>query len=334
MPKEPRPLGRDRPGQSPSIPGLTHHNNFPNPNLSVGLDEILSGMDDEESPSSTAAAVVVSKALPEEPSIPEEGFAELPVSLIDAAPWQPRTYFSQDAFDRLVASIRSANQVNRPLLVRRKDDGRFELIGGERRWRAVQILGWESLHCRIVSASDLEAKLLALSDNEGQEGLTDYERGRAFKELLADGTAESERKLAVKVGVGHMIVNRCLALTKLPEACIDLLEKDPTLLGNTVAPEFYKLSQTHPELAYQALLKIDQEGIKQEHALKWFKSEASKVAGVSPKKRTVSERSFSFGKGLAGSMVVSKKSIKLYVPDGVDIAELESHLLSLLQIAE
>ncbi|MDG1580934.1 ParB/RepB/Spo0J family partition protein [Pseudomonas sp. GOM6] len=334
MPKEARPLGQDRPLAKSNFPGVTHHNQFPKADLSVGLDHLLSGMDEEESPSSVAPAVVVSKALPEEPLIPEEGFAELPVSLIDAAPWQPRIYFSQDALDRLVASIRSANQVNRPLLVRRKDDGRFELIGGERRWRAVQILGWESLHCRIVSASDLEARLLALSDNEGQEGLTDYERGRAFKELLADGTAESERKLAVKVGVGHMIVNRCLALTKLPEACLELLEKDPTLLGNTVAPEFYKLSQTYPELAYQALLKIDQEGMKQDHALKWFKDEASKLAGVSPKKRTVPERSFSFGKGLAGSMVVTKKSIKLSVPDGVDISDLESHLLSLLQIAE
>jgi len=332
MPKEARPLGRDRQPAKPSIAGVVHHNSFPKANLSIGLDQLLHGLDSDAP--SPAANVNSDVSVVPDSLLPEEGFAELPVSLIDAAPWQPRIYFSPEALNRLVDSIRAANQVNRPLLVRRKDNGRFELIGGERRWRAIRIIGWESLHCRIVSASDLEARLLALSDNEGQEGLTDYERGRAFKELLADGTADSERKLAVKVGVGHMIVNRCLALTKLPPACIELLESDPTLLGSTVAPDFYRLSQRHPELAYEALLKIDQEGIKQDHALKWLKHQVALQEGVPQKRSTSSGKDLRFGDGLQASMVVSKNSIKLSVPEGVDIKKLEQHLISTFEASE
>lgn len=333
--KDGRPLGQDRPSNTPEKPlqfqGVVA-TSFPKPNLGVSLDAMLEGMEEEASLPVTAPQTIGGEVLLKGELHPNEMLVELRCDLIDVSPYQPRLDFTEEELELLAQAIAAAQRVNRPILVRRKADGRYELIGGERRWRAVLQLGWDTIPARIVDADDDEAQVLAIADNEGQQGLSDYENGRAYQKVLERKAAPSIRALATRIGVSHPTVVRRLALTKLPPACLEFMDKNPRTLGVKLASEFVAVGETHPELVLQALVKIDQEGMSQEQALKWVQAEIKGTGqkGNNPAKRT---QDCQLPGGLKGQMVISGNALKIKVPQGVDMDKLEELIMKALSNA-
>lgn len=321
MPKESRRLGVDRPTTPQVFQGVVAPAEFPKAKLDVSLDSILEQQNRHAHDHALAA---------EQPAVAGNSeFMDVPVDLIDPSPFQPRLDITDDELQLLANSISVARRVNRPISLRIKPNGRYELIGGERRWRSVKLLGWETIISRILDVDDAEAQVLALADNEGQEGLTDFERGRAYKQILDRGEVTSIRHLASRVGVSHQSVMRCLNLTKLPQDCLEYLTLHPRLLGSTLASEYAAAGEKHPDLVLEALHKIDQEGISQEQGLRWI-NQVLKDREKPILPSASQEKSIKFAGGLEGSLVVSKSGIRIKVPKGVDMEKVERAILDAL----
>jgi ParB family chromosome partitioning protein len=114
----------------------------------------------------------------------EGGQDELPIQLIDPSPSQPRRYFDPDKMSQLVASVKKKG-ILEPLLVRPKDDGRYELVAGERRLRAATEVGLETVPCVVRDFSDEEAAEIALLENLQRDDLNPVEETEGILELLS-----------------------------------------------------------------------------------------------------------------------------------------------------
>lgn len=147
---------------------------------------------------------------------------ELPVGLIKPNPNQPRTHFDQDALDALAASI-EARGVIQPLLVRPLHDGSYELVAGERRWRASQQAGLEKVPAVVRSAEQAERLEVALIENMVREDLNPVEEARACAALV-DELGLSKEKLAKRVGRSRPAISNLIRILTLPDDVLDLLE--------------------------------------------------------------------------------------------------------------
>lgn len=319
-------MGVDRPSTPQVFQGVVAPADFPNAKLDVSLDSIL----EQQSVMSTQQPIAQHAAVADS----NAEFLDVPVDLIDPSPFQPRLDISEVELELLSNSIAVARRVNRPILIRKKQNGRFELIGGERRWRSVTALGWATIPSRIVDVDDAEAEVLALSDNEGQEGLTDYERGRTYVRILERNPGMSQRALASRVGVSHTSVARCLVLGSLPQCCLDFLDKHPALLGSKLAYEFAAFSQEHSDLLLEALIKIDQEDISQEQALRWMNQTLALRSQTQPKSTSTRVQAVRFAGGHEGAIQVGKSDIRIKIPKGVDMERIERAIIQALESTE
>jgi ParB family chromosome partitioning protein len=191
---------------------------------------------------------------------------ELNVSSIVISPYQPRIVFDSLAISKLAESI-SEIGLGKPILVRPLPDGRFELVGGERRWRAVCGLGWDKISAIIKVMSDDTAMLLALADNE-HEPLTDYELARSYDRYLKSGSDASQSAIAKRLGINRSVVSRCLDLMKLNPAILAVLDKQPGLITANYAKRFVELSVDHLHIVECQVLGMVEKGTKQEQALR------------------------------------------------------------------
>ena len=146
---------------------------------------------------------------------------DIPVDLIDASALQPRMVFDEAKLAELARSI-SANGVVQPLLVRRKG-ARFELIAGERRWRAAQIAGLTRIPAVLRNVSDDKVLELALIENIQREDLNPIEEARAYKKLI-DTLGLTQETVAERVGRDRSYVTNYLRLLKLPDDLQELLQ--------------------------------------------------------------------------------------------------------------
>ncbi|MDA7025004.1 nucleoid occlusion protein [Bacillus sp. CLL-7-23] len=140
--------------------------------------------------------------------------------------FQPRTIFSEEKIQELAATIHT-HGIIQPIVVRKTDqEGQFELIAGERRWRAVQTLNWEKIPAIIKDLSDTETASVALIENLQREELSSIEEAYAYARLLElhDLTQEA---LAQRLGKGQSTIANKLRLLKLPEEVQEaILKKD------------------------------------------------------------------------------------------------------------
>src|SRR5882672_4199507 len=146
---------------------------------------------------------------------------DIPVDLIDPSELQPRMVFDEAKLAELARSI-SANGVVQPLLVRRKG-ARFELIAGERRWRAAQIAGLTRIPVVLRNVSDDKVLELALIENIQREDLNPIEEARAYKKLI-DTLGLTQETVAERVGRDRSYVTNFLRLLRLPEDLQELLQ--------------------------------------------------------------------------------------------------------------
>ncbi|MGY4644397.1 ParB/RepB/Spo0J family partition protein [Cellulomonas sp. URHB0016] len=145
--------------------------------------------------------------------VPGARFAELPVDSIRPNPRQPRTVFDEDALDELVGSIREIG-VLQPIVVRAADDG-YELIMGERRWRATQAAGLDTIPAIIRDTEDSDLLRDALLENLHRSQLNPLEEAAAYQQLLDDFGCTHEQ-LATRIHRSRPQISNTLRLLKLP----------------------------------------------------------------------------------------------------------------------
>jgi ParB family chromosome partitioning protein len=141
------------------------------------------------------------------------GVVELPVTAIRRNPRQPRRVFDPAALEELAMSIASVGVVQ-PVIVRKADDG-YELIAGERRWRAAQQAGFTVVPAIVRAASDVESLELALVENVVRQQLNPVDEAFALKVLLED-LGVTQEKLAARVGKSRSAIANKIRLLDLP----------------------------------------------------------------------------------------------------------------------
>jgi len=146
-------------------------------------------------------------------SVDTDTIRHLKLSEIKENIQQPRTEFDKESLSELIASIKEKG-VLQPILVRRKDDV-YEIIAGERRFRAARELNLEKIPVIIKSVSDREALILALIENIQREQLNAIEEAGAFKRLIEDFSLTQD-EVAQSVGKNRSTITNILRLLKLP----------------------------------------------------------------------------------------------------------------------
>lgn len=148
---------------------------------------------------------------------------EIPVELVERNPNQPRESFDEEALLALAESIRLRG-VLQPILVRALAGGRYELIAGERRWRAARIANQETIPALIRRDDDAASLELALVENMAREDLNPVEEARACAALVEE-LGLSREEVGLRVGRSRVAVSNLIRLLDLPDEAIELLER-------------------------------------------------------------------------------------------------------------
>lgn len=164
-------------------------------------------------------------------SVGDRRLSDVPLDAIEPNPAQPRKRFDPAALERLAASLRERGLLQ-PVLVRPAGRGRYELIAGERRWRAAQLAGLSHLTAFIRSdADDGTALELALIENVARQDLTVIEEARTLSALL-DDLAVTQQVLAHRVGRSRSDLANTVRLLELPDAVLDRLDQGALSKGH------------------------------------------------------------------------------------------------------
>ena len=155
---------------------------------------------------------------------------ELDVTKIEPNPDQPRAKFDATALDALAGSIGSVGLLQ-PLIVRPLDDGRYELVAGERRWRAARKAGIDRVPAVIRSSPEDERLQAALIENMVREDLNPVEEARACAALV-DDLGISKEELARRVGRSRAAISNLIRLLDLPDQALALLERGELTEGH------------------------------------------------------------------------------------------------------
>jgi ParB family chromosome partitioning protein len=164
----------------------------------------------------------LSAILPEVANEEAGELRELPVELIKPNPGQPRTKFDPEALQALANSIETSGIVQ-PLLVRPLPDGSYELVAGERRWRAAQQAGLEKVPAVVRDQAEAERLQAALIENMVREDLNPVEEAKACAALVED-LGLTKEELARRVGRSRPAVSNLIRLLELPDEILALME--------------------------------------------------------------------------------------------------------------
>lgn len=140
---------------------------------------------------------------------------QLPIKNILPNRYQPRTIFDEEKINELAQTIRTHGMIQ-PIIVRKLENDQYELVAGERRWRAIQSLGWETISAIIRDMNDAETASIALIENLQREELTVIEEATAYEQLLKIHSLTQEA-LAQRLGKSQSTIANKLRLLQLPE---------------------------------------------------------------------------------------------------------------------
>lgn len=203
--------------------------------LGKGLDSLLPRVHP-----STTPTIVNAPA----PSESEGGKPrEIPVDDIDRNPFQTRTRVDEGELAELAASI-TANGVVQPILVRPQANGRFQLIAGERRWRASQLAGKKTIPAILRQVSDEQALEITIVENLQRADLNPIEQAHAFERLSREFHMTQEQ-IATRTGKDRVSVSNYMRLLSLPESIQKLVESSLLSFGHAKALMGLKF---HPDL--------------------------------------------------------------------------------------
>jgi len=234
------------------------------PALGRGLGALLGGSPVLTSPAPAPNAQPPAQIVPLAAPDTREHVQRVPLDRLRPCPLQPRKDFSAEALQELADSIREQGIVQ-PLIVRERN-GFFELIAGERRWRAAQLLQLSEVPVIVRQADDRAMLELALIENLQRENLNAIEEAHGYTQL-AEQFQLTQEEIATKVGKSRAVVANALRLLKLPQTVQDYIrdgrlsvghakvilgltnEKDQKLVAERVIKEGLNVRQTEGVLA-------------------------------------------------------------------------------------
>ncbi|MFP4430332.1 MAG: ParB/RepB/Spo0J family partition protein [Spirochaetota bacterium] len=225
--------------------------------LGKGIDALLGGPAEDTTAETTADTTVEgapSGAAGGEGE-PKEGIVTLPRERIRPNPDQPRKRFSQDTLEELAASIREKGVIQ-PIVVEAEKDGSYQIVAGERRYRAAGLAGLTELPVLIRTFTQSEKLEIALIENLQREDLNPIEEAQAFAGLIKEH-GWTQEELAQRLGVSRTAIANSIRLLKLPEDISELVEEGTLSAGHARA-----VLSLHGEAAQRKLArKIEAEGL-------------------------------------------------------------------------
>jgi ParB family chromosome partitioning protein len=180
---------------------------------------------------------------------PDLDLVDISVDLLEPTELQPRTVFRENKLEELAQSIR-VNGIIQPIVVRRNGE-RFQIIAGERRWRAAQKAGLHKVPCLIKDVTEENTLELSLIENLQREDLNPIEEANAFKRLL-DKFQLTQEEIGRRIGRDRTSITNSLRLLKLPKEIQNMVEQERLSMGHARA----LLSVTQPEKQKAAVEQI------------------------------------------------------------------------------
>ena len=163
----------------------------------------------------------------------ESELQTLPIAKVEPRQDQPRALFDDDALQELAESIAQYGLIQ-PITVRKLDSGYYQIIAGERRWRAARLAGLSEVPVRVMDADDRRTAELALVENLQREDLSPVEEARGYQALMREyGLTQEDAARAV--GKSRPTVANALRLLNLSDAVLDMLEKGQLTAGHARA---------------------------------------------------------------------------------------------------
>lgn len=154
----------------------------------------------------------------------------VPIERISPNPDQPRKRFAQEELDDLAASIREKGVIQ-PLIVRARDDGSFEIVAGERRWRAAQMAQLHELPVIVRAFTDVEVLEVAIIENIQRADLNAIEEAAGYRQLM-DRFGHTQEKMAEALGKSRSHIANLLRLLNLPTPVIDMVREGVLSAGH------------------------------------------------------------------------------------------------------
>lgn len=247
---------------------------------------------------------------------------EIAVNEVVRSRYQPRRAFDEESLKELAASI-TAQGLMQPIVVRRRPHGGYELIAGERRWRASKLAGLERIPALVRDVTDQQASAMALIENIQREDLNPLEEAAALQRLR-DEFELTQQQVADAVGKSRVAVANLLRLLNLTPAVRELLERGAIEMGHAralLALEPLEQERLAREVAVKQLSVRQTEGLvrrRQQPSAQTASGGARRGAGKDPDtvrlEQDLSDRigapvSISHGSGGRGQLIISYSSL-------------------------
>jgi ParB family chromosome partitioning protein len=216
---------------------------------------------------------------------PGEEQHELPIGLITPNPNQPRTEMDSEGIEELADSLRKVGMLQ-PVIVRPYSDG-YQIIAGERRWRAAKAAGLESVPVRVMNTDETESLELALIENLQRQDLNAIEEARGYRRLLTEYQM-TQAELADRVSKSRSAITNTLRLLDLPEEIQDMVSAGKLTAGHS-----------------RAILTVPDEGLRLKLAHK------AAEEGLSVREAEALSRLFAAGQAERGPRPQAPKSFKI-----------------------
>ncbi|MGB8510035.1 MAG: ParB/RepB/Spo0J family partition protein [Pyrinomonadaceae bacterium] len=220
----------------------------------------------------------MSALLSDSPTKSNEELLEIEIDLIEPNSLQPRTNFDEGRLEELAQSIRS-NGIIQPLLVRVMGGGKYQLVAGERRWRAAQRANLQRVPCVVREIPEDKVLELALIENIQRQELNAIEEAQAYKRLI-ETLGLTQEMVAQRVGRDRSYITNYLRLLRLPDDVQQLLEEEKISMGHARA----LLGVDDPEIQKKVARNVMSQGLSvrdTERTIKRIVSGESATVGTS-----------------------------------------------------
>jgi ParB family chromosome partitioning protein len=254
----------------------------------------------------------------------EPQLMHMPIEMIHANPRQPRRRFEQEATSGLAESVKAQGLIQ-PVVVRQREAGGYELIAGERRWRAAQEAGLPTVPAIVREADDRDALLLALVENVAREQLSVVEEARAYA-VLVDEFDLSLGEVSEQVAKAKPTVSNRLRLLELPDDVLGMVERGELTEGHARAVLAVPDHEGRRRLARQ-IVRTGMSVRNAERAARWAGAKQKKTRGRSSVDPALAERVVAAVKDATGrDATVRAGRIEIPFTDKWDLAELAEAL--------
>ncbi|QHS23827.1 nucleoid occlusion protein [Virgibacillus sp. MSP4-1] len=247
----------------------------------------------------------------------QEEVVQIPVSEIQPNQYQPRSTFSQDRIEELAQTIHTHGMIQ-PIVIRKTDEDRvkYELIAGERRWRAAQHLNWEQIPAIVKDMTDTETASVALIENLQREELTVIEEAIAYGQLL-EMHGLTQEALAQRLGKSQSTIANKLRLLKLPEPVQE------AVLNKQITERHARalIALEEPELQEKLLKEI----LEKDLNVKQTEARIEQLKNPKPKKKS-KPRVKGISKDIRIAMNTLRQSIHMVNDTGIELETDEEEL--------